>query len=182
MAAVSWRRAAPWLILFALLAAAGLGALDHLFGTGGSGGRASVRPGATFEGSVTRVVDGDTVHVRIGDRAETVRYIGMDTPETVKPDTPVQCFGKAASAANRRLVDGQRVRLRIDAEPRDRYGRLLAYVYRLRDGLFVNGALVRQGFATILTIPPNVRHARALRSMERRARRQRRGLWGACAR
>jgi len=182
VAAVSWRRAAPWLVLFALLAAAGLGALDKPFREGGAGGRTPVTPGATFEASVTRVVDGDTVHVRIGDRAETVRYIGMDTPETVKPDTPVQCFGKAASAANRRLVDGQRVRLRIDAEPRDRYGRLLAYVYRLRDGLFVNGALVRQGFATILTIPPNVRQAGPLRSMERRARRRRLGLWGACAR
>jgi micrococcal nuclease len=175
---VSWRRAAPWLVLFALLGAAGLGVLDGLVGRGG----ARIDPGATLDAAVTRVVDGDTVRVRIGDRAEIVRYIGMDTPETVKPDTPVQCFGKAASTANRRLVDGQRVRLRLDAEPRDRYGRLLAYVYRRRDGLFVNAALVREGFATILAIPPNVRHAVALRSLERRAHRQRRGLWGACAR
>jgi micrococcal nuclease len=181
VAGVSWRRAAPWLVLFALLAAAGAGALDGLLGrTGGS--RGGARPGATLDAAVTRVVDGDTVHVRIGDRAETVRYIGMDTPETVKPNTPVQCFGRAASEANHHLVDGQRVRLRLDAEPRDRYGRLLAYVYRRRDGLFVNAALVRGGFATILTIAPNVRHVAALGALERRARRQRRGLWSTCPR
>jgi micrococcal nuclease len=171
---VSWRRAAPWLVLFALLAAVGAGVLD-----GGGGG--ALRPGARLTGTVTRVVDGDTVHVRIAGRDETVRYIGMDTPETVKPNTPVQCFGKAASAANHRLVSGARVNLRLDAEPRDRYGRLLAYVYRRRDGLFVNAALVRDGFATILTIPPNISHAGDLLSLERRARARRRGLWGACA-
>jgi micrococcal nuclease len=176
VALVSWRRAAPWLVLFSLLAAVGAGVLD-----GGGGGGSAVRPGAGFSATVTRVVDGDTVRVRVGGREETVRYIGMDTPETVKPNTPVQCFGKAASAANRRLVDGQRVRLRLDAEPRDRYGRLLAYVYRRHDGLFVNAALVRDGFATILTIAPNVSHARDLRVLERRARARRRGLWGACA-
>ena len=86
-----------------------------------------------------------------------VRYIGVDTPETVKPGTPVQCFGKAASAYNHRLVDGQRVRLRFDAEQRDRYGRLLAYVYRARDGLFVNAALCRAGTRPTLTIPPTWR-------------------------
>lgn len=164
-------------MLFALLAAVGAGVLDGLDGSGGG----AVGPGARLAATVTRVVDGDTVQVRIGDRAETVRYIGMDTPETVKPNTPVQCFGKTASAANRRLVDGQRVRLRLDAEPRDRYGRLLAYVYRRRDGMFVNAALVRGGFATILTIPPNVRHAAELRVLERGARARRRGLWGVCA-
>jgi micrococcal nuclease len=157
------------------LAVVGAGVFDGL------GGGGAVGPGARLTATVTRVVDGDTVHVRIGDRAETVRYIGMDTPETVKPNTPVQCFGKAASAANRRLVDGQRVWLRLDAEPRDRYGRLLAYVYRRRDGVFVNAALVRGGFAMILTIPPNVSHAAELRALERGARALRRGLWGACA-
>jgi micrococcal nuclease len=165
------------LVLFALLAAVGAGGLDRL----GGGGGGALEPGARLAGTVTRVVDGDTVHARVGGRDETIRYIGLDTPETMKPNTPVQCFGKAASAANRRLVDGQRVRLRLDAEPRDRYGRLLAYVYRRRDGLFVNAALVRDGFATILTIPPNVSHSGDLRALERRARARRRGLWGACA-
>lgn len=164
--------------MFALLAAVGAGALD---GVGGGGaGRDALHPGARLAGTVTRVVDGDTVHVRLGGRDETVRYIGMDTPETVKPHTPVQCFGEAASAANHRLVAGARVELRLDAEARDRYGRLLAYVYRRRDGLFVNAALVRGGFATILTIPPNVRHAADLRALQRDAQARRRGLWGAC--
>jgi micrococcal nuclease len=176
---VSWRRAAPWLVLFALLAAVGAGALD---GLGGREAHGPLHPGARLAGTVTRVVDGDTVHVRVGARDETVRYIGMDTPETVKPHTPVQCFGQAASAANRRLVAGARVDLRLDAEARDRYGRVLAYVYRHRDGLFVNAALVRGGFATILTIPPNVSHAADLRGLQRDARARRRGLWGACRR
>ena len=75
---------------------------------------------------VVRVVDGDTVVVRTGGRDERVRYIGVDTPESVKPGTPVQCFAKAASAANKRLVEGREVRLVLDAETRDRYGRRLA--------------------------------------------------------
>src|SRR3954449_5642826 len=93
-------------------------------------------PGAPGEATVTRVVDGDTIHVALGGADETVRYIGIDTPESVKPNTPVQCFAEAASAANRRLVEGRRVVLTFDAERRDRYGRLLAYVRR-SDGLFV---------------------------------------------
>jgi micrococcal nuclease len=129
---------------------------------------------------VTRVVDGDTVHVRLGGREETVRYIGIDTPESVKPGTPVQCYAEAASARNRRLVAGRDVTLRTDAESRDRYGRLLAYVYRRGDGLFVNAELVREGVATILSIPPNVAHAAELLALERSARRARRGLWHAC--
>src|SRR3954467_6321127 len=89
---------------------------------------------------VQRVVDGDTIVLAGGER---VRYIGVDTPESVKPGTPVQCFAKAASHFNARLVEGKRVRLRYDAEHQDRYGRTLAYVYREADGLFVNAELVR---------------------------------------
>src|SRR5712691_1165678 len=85
---------------------------------------------------VTRVIDGDTVEVSIAGRDDEVRYIGIDTPETVKPGTPIQCFGPEASALNHRLVEGGRVRLVFDRERRDVYGRLLAYVYRGR--LFVN--------------------------------------------
>ena len=92
-----------------------------------------------------------------------MRYIGVDTPETVKPGSPVECYGKAASAANRRLVEGEPVRLVGDVEARDRYGRRLAYVYRSRDDLFVNAELVRGGYATVLTIPPNVAHAGRVR-------------------
>jgi micrococcal nuclease len=131
-------------------------------------------------GRVTRVVDGDTIHVSVGGRDETVRYIGMDTPESVKPGTPVQCFAKRASAFNKRLVAGERVRLVRDAEERDRYGRLLAYVYRARDGRFVNAALVRRGYAVPLTIPPNVAHAKQFRRLAATARRKGRGLWSSC--
>jgi micrococcal nuclease len=128
---------------------------------------------------VTRAVDGDTVEARIGGEVEDVRYIGVDTPETVKPGTPVQCFGPRASAFNHRLVEGRRVRLVFGAERRDTYGRLLAYVYLGRR--FVNATLVRRGLARTLTIPPNDRFAPLLRGLELRAARAGRGLWGACA-
>src|SRR4051794_30026321 len=108
---MSTRRA---LLLLAALVVAGLGTWRP-----GSGEDAPA-PG---EAVVTRVVDGDTVHVALGDQDETVRYIGVDTPESVKPNTPVQCFAKAASAANERLVGGERVRMVYDVERRDRYGR-----------------------------------------------------------
>jgi micrococcal nuclease len=134
-------------------------------------------------GRVVRAVDGDTIVVAVGGgREERVRYIGVDTPETVKPGTPVQCFGKRASAYNHALVDGRAVRLVGDAEARDRYGRLLAYVYRADDGLFVNAALVRGGYATTLTIAPNVAHAGELAALAAGARRAGRGLWSACSR
>jgi micrococcal nuclease len=127
---------------------------------------------------VTRAVDGDTIEARIGGEVEDVRYIGVDTPETVKPDTPVQCFGPRASAVNHRLVEGHRVRLVFGVERRDVYGRLLAYVYLGRR--FVNAALIRRGLARTLTIPPNDRFALLLRRLELRAARAGRGLWGAC--
>jgi micrococcal nuclease len=148
--------------------------------TRGEGGGGASRGSSTAR--VVRAVDGDTVVVSLGGREERVRYIGVDTPETVKPDTPVQCFGKRASAYNHALVDGRTVRLVADAEARDRYGRLLAYVYRAEDGLFVNAALVRGGYATTLTIPPNVVHAGAFRALAGEARRAGRGLWSACSR
>ena len=129
---------------------------------------------------MTRVVDGDTIHVRVDGRRETVRYIGVDTPESVRPGTPVQCFAKRASAFNERLVEGERVRLELDLERRDRYGRLLAYVYRARDGLFVNASLVRHGYAVPITVPPNVAHAGDFGRLASAARRKGRGLWSAC--
>lgn len=127
---------------------------------------------------VVRVVDGDTIAVRVGSRLERVRYIGVDTPETVKPSSPVQCFGKRASAFNGRLVGGRSVRLRFDRELRDRYGRLLAYVFV--GERFVNAELVRRGYATTLRIPPNDSRAPQLASLERAAMRRGRGLWAAC--
>lgn len=127
---------------------------------------------------VTRAVDGDTIEVRIGGGGEDVRYIGVDTPETVKPDTPVQCFGPRASTFDHRLVEHRTVRLVFGVERRDVYGRLLAYVYLGRR--FVNAMLVRRGLARSLTIPPNDRFAPLFRRLELRAARAGRGLWGAC--
>jgi len=127
---------------------------------------------------VTRVVDGDTIEVLLDGREEDVRYIGVDTPETVKPDTPVQCFGPQASAFNHALVEQRRVRLVFDVEQRDVYGRLLAYVYLGRR--FVSAELVRRGLARTLTIPPNDRFAGRLKRLEIAAARAGRGLWGAC--
>ncbi len=142
----------------------------------GEGGQLPAGQGALVE----RIVDGDTIKVRLDGATETVRYIGVDTPETKKPGTPVQCYGKKASHENERLLDGERVLLTPGVEPRDRYGRLLAYVRRERDGLFVNEALVRGGFAKTLTIKPNDRYALRFASLEAGARASRTGLWGTC--
>ena len=128
------------------------------------------------DGRVTRVVDGDTLVV--GD--EKVRLIGVDTPETKKPGTPVQCFGKKATALTTTLLAGREVRLESDVEEHDRYGRRLAYVTRASDGLDVNAELVRRGYAVPLTIPPNVRHADEYARLARQARERGRGLWSAC--
>ncbi len=163
------------LVVLVVLVLAALLGLDQV--RGGETGP----PGRSRVGRVVRVVDGDTVVVRTSRGAEErVRYIGVDTPESVKPGTPVQCFARAAVRENRRLVAGRRVRLVQDAEARDRYGRTLAYVYRRRDGLFVNAALVRSGFARPLTIPPNVAHAGRFRRLAEEARRGERGLWSRC--
>jgi micrococcal nuclease len=131
--------------------------------------------------TVVRVVDGDTVVFDIDGQRETVRLIGIDTPETVKPDSPVECFGPEASAATKELLpEGTEVRLERDIEPRDDYDRLLAYAHRAEDGLFVNLELVRQGYAVLLTFPPNVAHVDDFVDAAEEARAARRGLWAAC--
>ena len=127
---------------------------------------------------VKRVIDGDTIEVSVDDHTDEVRYIGIDTPETVKPGTPIQCFGPQASALNHRLVEGRAVRLVFDGERRDVYGRLLAYVYVGQR--FVNARLVRLGYARTLTIPPNDTHAGIFHRLARAAGLAGRGLWGAC--
>lgn len=135
-------------------------------------------PGEGFDTVVERVVDGDTLVVDGGAR---VRLIGVDTPESVDPRQPVECFGREAAAFTAALVPaGTAVRLLTDAEPRDRFGRLLAYVWRLDDGLFVNAALVREGYAELLSIPPNVAYADHLATLAAEARAEGRGLWRAC--
>ena len=170
------RRAITTLLLAVLAAVAAA-----LHACGAEQPPAAVPPGATQEAAIERVVDGDTIIVRLdaGGR-ERVRLIGVDTPESVKPGTPVQCFALKASAFTKHLLAGRRVRLVVDAEPRDRYDRLLAYVYRLPDGLFVNAELLRRGFAQPLTIPPNVRYSDRFAALGREAREAARGLWGSC--
>jgi micrococcal nuclease len=140
----------------------------------------SNEPTETETVRVVRVVDGDTIRVDLPSGEEAVRYIGIDTPESVKPGSPVECFAELASAFNERLVEDERVKLVRDVEERDRYGRLLAYVYRERDGLFVNAELVRGGYATVATFPPNVAHEDEFRRLARKARLSGRGLWGKC--
>ena len=159
------------LLVLALLVLGGLAVANGAdLGGLGIGGAQSER------GRVTRIVDGDTIVVR----DETVRLIGIDTPETKKPNTPVQCFGKAATAETTRLIDRKRVRLEFDVERRDRYGRQLAYVYRRSDGMFLNAELVRRGYATASPYPPNVRYERRFHRLAREAREAGRGLWSAC--
>lgn len=127
---------------------------------------------------VRKIVDGDTLDVSGGER---VRLIGIDTPETKAPDRPVGCFGKEASRfVTTMLPPGTQVRLVGDAEQRDRYGRLLAYVYRRTDGLFVNAELLRRGYAQLLTIPPNIAHTDEFSAIARQAREGSQGLWSAC--
>ena len=111
---------------------------------------------------------------------ERVRLIGFDTPESGKPDTPVQCFAEEASHFAEQLLKGRRVRLVRDVEEPDRDGRLLAYAYREPDDLFVNAELVRQGYARTATFPPNVRFVDELAALARQAREAGRGLWNRC--
>jgi micrococcal nuclease len=135
-------------------------------------------PPGTVEAQVVRVVDGDTIIVRLDGRDVRVRYIGINTPESADPRREVQCFGKEAAARNEQLVGGKRVRLEKDVSETDQYGRLLRYVYV--DGTMVNAVLVQEGYAYAITVPPDVRYAEELRRLEREAREARRGLWGTC--
>lgn len=136
-----------------------------------------------LSGRVVRAVDGDTLEVRLDDgEIETVRVLGVDTPETVKPDTPVQCFGPRASAFEHRTVEGRRVRLLVGVEPRDAYVRLLAYVWVLggRRPRFLEVELLRRGLARTLTFHPNDRFAPRFEKLERTAAKRGKGLWNAC--
>lgn len=129
----------------------------------------------TGTGRVLRVIDGDTIVANLEGRDEKVRYIGMNTPEVHHPRKGEQPGGREAAAVNRRLVEGQTVRLEFDVQPRDRYGRLLAYVYV--GTLMVNAELVRLGYAQVATYPPNVRYQDLFLRLQRDAREAGRGLW-----
>ncbi len=151
-----------------------------------------LEPGGYEKATVVDVVDGDTIRVRITARVDgpgagsaqpgqvhDVRLLGIDTPETVKPDEPVECFGREASAAAAALLEGRTVRLVDDVENIDGYGRLLRYVY-VHDEM-ANARLVANGYASVYTYPPNVRHADLLVSLQREARADERGLWSDAA-
>lgn len=128
--------------------------------------------------TVERVVDGDTIVV---DGGERIRLIGIDTPESVDPRRPVECFGREAAAFMEALLPpGTEVRLVFDVETEDQYGRTLAYVHRLDGGLFVNLHLVEEGYAQAATYPPNVEHTDQFAEATREAREANRGLWNAC--
>ena len=125
---------------------------------------------------VRRVLDGDTVEIQYDGNPMTVRLIGVDTPETVHPTKPVQVFGKEASAFTRNLLTGESVYLRFDEDRTDKYGRLLAYLYRVPDGLFVNLEIVRQGYGHAYTRFP-FKHMELFRHYEQQARTAKKGLW-----
>jgi micrococcal nuclease len=143
-----------------------LGAARH---DGETSGRAGV---------VTGVIDGDTVEISRPGGRDRVRLLGVDTPETVHPDRPVECFGPEASGFTRDRLLGRRVTLSFDRVRRDPYGRLLAYVEL--DGRRFNDELLARGYARLLVIPPNGSRGRTMLDLELAARAAGRGLWGAC--
>jgi micrococcal nuclease len=137
--------------------------------------------GPVRRAEVIGVVDGDTVELRIGAAVERVRLLGVDTPETVHPDRPVECWGPEASARTKALLPpGTAVVVQRDREARDRYGRLLAYLWRASDRLFVNEALLSEGAGEALIIAPNTSRRRQLTEAARAARAAQVGRWGSC--
>ena len=130
---------------------------------------------------VTQPIDGDTIEVRITDHIERVRLIGIDTPESVARDRPVECFGiEAKHRLAALLPSGTQIRLERDIEARDRYGRLLAYVFRTADGTHINLLLVQEGFAEARAFAPNTARQSELDQAESAAKAAGRGLWSVC--
>ena len=123
-----------------------------------------------------RVVDGDTIVVEIDGKHEKIRLIGVDTPETVHPSKPVEYFGKEASEFTKSMVEGKQVRIEFDWQKRDKYGRLLAYIF-LTDGTFVNAEIVKQGYGHAYTRFP-FKYLDEFRRYEKEAREKGLGLWG----
>lgn len=141
---------------------------------------AAVSPSAGRESAtVLSVVDGDTIRVNLRGQTATVRYIGIDTPETVDPRRGVERFGPEATEANRRLVEGRTLTLERDVSETDSFGRLLRYVYveSFTGVTMVNAELVRLGYARVATFPPDVRYQSLFLELEREARSANRGLW-----
>jgi micrococcal nuclease len=154
-------------------------AVAVLLKDGDDAGDGSPAPGpAEARAVVVSVVDGDTVRVRIAGREEPVRYIGIDTPESVIPGETPECFGEEAARLNGRLVEGETVRLVFGRERRDQYDRLLAYVY-VGERL-VNAEILRRGYARTLAIAPNTDFADRFARLQQAAANAGRGLWSEC--
>jgi len=171
-----WLRAA---VLASIVAAGACSATGPEGAPELSGGGSPTADRATDANAlVTRVIDGDTVEARFGGRVLDVRLIGIDTPESVAPGQPVECYALAASRFTGHELEGERVRLEFDVERLDRFGRTLAYVW-LGPELF-NETLVRLGYAFVTTYPPNVQYVDRLRDAQREARANERGVWGRC--
>ena len=137
------------------------------------------KPPSKAVATVTRVVDGDTAHVLFHGRDVTIRFIGVDTPETVAPGQPIECYGPEASHFTTAELTERRVRLEFDVERIDPYGRTLAYLW-MPDGSMFNQTLVRAGLATVATYPPDTRYVDRFEAAQRSAKTADRGLWGAC--
>ena len=144
----------------------------------GSPGVGMPSAGALAHARVTRVVDGDTIHVDLDGVDTTIRLIGMDTPEKEGPYTHEECFGREASAYTERALAGRDIQLEFDVEPTDRYDRTLAYVWL--DGELFDERIVADGYAVVATFPPNVKYVDRFLSAERAARDGGLGLWGSC--
>lgn len=168
-----WRIAAALAVICLLLIA-----LSQALGSENvESGATSGAPNAT----VVKVIDGDTIEVSLARKSRLVRLIGVDTPETVHPTKPVECFGPQASQFTAsQLPEKSAVRLVLDAEPKDRYGRLLAYVYRGSDNVFINHEIARRGFARPLSIAPNTAHSDDMAEAARLARIDNLGIWSNC--
>ncbi len=129
---------------------------------------------------VTEVVDGDTIKISTG---QTVRFVGIDTPETVDPRRPVGCFGKEASNETKSLLSNKEIILQKDISGSDKYKRILRYIFLPLDNgqtLFVNDYLVREGFARVYTYPPDVKFDKQFKEAEKQAKEGKKGLWGRC--
>jgi len=163
-------------VLLALVGG-GLGCADQQLPAASTGHAAEAGEGyPRLSVDVLRVVDGDTILVRLPNGAtERVRYIGIDTPESVRPEQPVEPYGPEAANRNRELLSGAQVELEFDVQERDRYGRVLAYVFA--DGMLVNRRLVEEGLAFAITYAPNVRNQQELLDAQRQARQEGVGIW-----
>jgi micrococcal nuclease len=141
----------------------------------------TVAPALAINATMISVVDGDTIDVNINGRRERVRLIGIDTPETKKPNTAVQCYGPEATKFTKSLLPSDMpLHLERDVVGRDDYGRVLAYVYVAGDGEFVNMTIIGKGYARPLTIPPNSAHANEFIEAARIAQAGNIGLWARC--